>query len=159
MTIFLFKDDNMFAHYLNHWPINRSWHCWESFETKDTKRCILAHFERCFGSWKWWVKVESLGRSQAYARTHVRTVIFGWWKRWKLEKCNNIWRGYGVSNELIFCLKYSPNVTIWTYCLQKNRHAEGGFFKSLITSVRLMGAFIQRHIRCHEIRNWYTQLA
>jgi len=32
------------------WPINQRWHCWEHFETKDTKRCILAHFEWCF--WK-----------------------------------------------------------------------------------------------------------
>ena len=43
----MFKDDDMSAHYLKHWPINQSWHCWESFETKDTKRCIIAQFERC----------------------------------------------------------------------------------------------------------------
>ena len=24
----------------------------------------------------------------------------------------------------IFCLNYPPNVAIWTYCLQKNRHTE-----------------------------------
>jgi len=36
----------MSAHYLKHRPINQSWHCWESFATNDTKRCILAHFER-----------------------------------------------------------------------------------------------------------------
>jgi len=37
--------DNMSSYYLKPWPINQSWHCWDSF---DTKRCILAHFERCF---------------------------------------------------------------------------------------------------------------
>jgi len=49
----VFTDDNMSAHYLKHWPINQSWHCWESFETKDTTRCILAHFERCFWYLEW----------------------------------------------------------------------------------------------------------
>ena len=43
----MFTDDNMFAHYLKHGHINQSWHCLESFETKDTKRYILAQFERC----------------------------------------------------------------------------------------------------------------
>ena len=37
----MFTDDNMSAHYLKHWHINHSWHCWESLETKDTQRCIL----------------------------------------------------------------------------------------------------------------------
>ena len=45
-----FSDDNMSAHYLEPWPINQSWQYWDGFETKDTKRCILVHFERCF--WK-----------------------------------------------------------------------------------------------------------
>ena len=43
----MFTDDDMFAHYLKHGHINQSWHCLESFETKDTKRYILAQFERC----------------------------------------------------------------------------------------------------------------
>ena len=32
-------------------------------------------------------------------------------------------------------------------------------FDSFKASVKLLRAFTQRHIRCHEIRNWYTQLA
>jgi len=46
-----------------------------------------------------------------------------------LEKSKNtrILEGYGVSIELIVCLKYSPNVAISTYCLQKYRHTEEGF--------------------------------
>ena len=54
-----FSDDNMSARYLKPWPINQRWQCWDSFETKDNKRCILAHFEQCFVSWKWWGNVES----------------------------------------------------------------------------------------------------
>ena len=32
-------------------------------------------------------------------------------------------------------------------------------FDSFKASVKLLRAFTQRHIRCHDIRNWYTQLA
>ena len=37
---------------VHRWPKTLTYkpNWWESFETKDTKRCILAHFERCF--WK-----------------------------------------------------------------------------------------------------------
>jgi len=65
---------NMSAYYLKHWPINQSWHCWESFETKDTKRCIL---NDVFGSWKRWENVEA------------RTIDGAFWRY--LKRCSCSW--------------------------------------------------------------------
>jgi len=60
------------------WPINQSWHCWESFETKDTKRCIL---ERCF----WKLKMMSKSWKQGQ-------VFFWSWNSWEhFESNDDIW--------------------------------------------------------------------
>ena len=75
---------NMSAHYIKHWHIYQSWHWWESFETKDTKRCILMFLEvekdekmlktrtidgafwrnlkRCSCSWNCWEHLKKQGR-------------------------------------------------------------------------------------------------
>ena len=47
----MFTDGNISAHYIKHWHINHSWHCWESVETKDSKGAFLCSLNDVLGSW------------------------------------------------------------------------------------------------------------
>ena len=97
----MFIDDNMFAHYLKHWPINQSWHWWESFETKDTKRCIL---ERCFWKlkmmstcWKQGQDFSEVGTAENILKP--RTIYGALWRY--LKRCSwrwNCWENFKSKN-------------------------------------------------------------
>ena len=124
----MFIDDNMFAHYLKHWPINQSWHWWESFETKDTKRCILAHFERCFWKLKmmrtFWnqgrymvlsggIWIDGLDDGTAWKTLKARTQNGAFWRY--LKRCFGSWNCWEKceSKEAKWCILVLFEAVFW----------------------------------------------
>ena len=88
------------------WPINQSCHCWKSFETKDTKRCIL---ERCFWKlkmmstcWKQGQDFSEVGTAENILKP--RTIYGALWRY--LKRCSwrrNSWENF-KSKDTKWCI-------------------------------------------------------